>query len=296
MAAPFFVMTSRQRFQAPPRASVGAEVFARPPLADWSGYAALLHGPAWPDCAALEGWRRRAEEGDGNARPAFVAQTPELLADGLHYEQRIAERGRLATREANWHDLFNALVWLRHPAIKWALNARQLAGVREAGPTRRTRAQCALTHFDEAGALAVCADPALLAAWDAHDWPTLFRREAVAWGTRIIVRVFGHALLEHALRPGQFLVAKTLVVRADTGMVAALARGDAVAAAALDRTAAGLIGRGAWLADPQELRPLPLSGIPGWHRDNSDEAFVREAACFRPLRPGRTYPPPRVMA
>ena len=40
-----------------------------------------------------------------------------------------------------------------------------------------------------------------------------------------------------------------------------------------------------------ELRPLPLSGIPGWHA-GQDARFHREATCFKPLRPGRVYPPP----
>ena len=44
-------------------------------------------------------------------RERFEAQTPTLLADGLHYEQRIAERRVIATREGNWHDLFNAMIW-----------------------------------------------------------------------------------------------------------------------------------------------------------------------------------------
>jgi hypothetical protein len=49
---------------------------------------------------------------------------------------------------------------------------------------------------------------------------------------------------------------------------------------------------GSLLIDPQELRPLPLSGIPGWHRRTHDPEFYATAPCFRPLRPGRIYPPP----
>src|SRR5215471_14644505 len=57
----------------------------------------------------------------------FVAQTDALLADGLHYEERIARDGKVATREGSTHDLFNALIWLSHPALKRAMNARQAA-------------------------------------------------------------------------------------------------------------------------------------------------------------------------
>ena len=62
------------------------------------------------ECALQQGGKCRT----GDAA-VFVAQTPALLADGLHYEQRIAERGEIATREGNWHDLLNALIWLRFP-------------------------------------------------------------------------------------------------------------------------------------------------------------------------------------
>jgi len=32
----------------------------------------------------------------------------------------------IATREHNWHDLLNALVWLRFPGLKSVLNRRQV--------------------------------------------------------------------------------------------------------------------------------------------------------------------------
>jgi hypothetical protein len=265
------------RFLAPARDEVDPAVFARPPLAQWREFAALLTG-AWPELDALNAWARRRALG-----PRFVAQTRALLGDGRHYEERIAA-GAIATRQSNWHDLLNALVWLRFAAIKTALNARQLAEIARIGRKRRSRAQCALTHFDEAGVIVWLADAALLAAWDAHDWHELFWRRRAAWrdgGAGAIV--FGHALLEHALRPRQLLVGKALavVVRQSGNVEDAATR--AVAAAIRDGTA---------LNDPQELRPLPLSGIPGWHGDNTVAAFYRSAPCFRPVRPGRRYPPP----
>ncbi|MBU6246857.1 MAG: DUF3025 domain-containing protein [Xanthomonadaceae bacterium] len=251
-----------------------------PPLIAWSEYAGLLQGADWPDIDALNA--RRCHD----AIPHFAAQDRVLLDDDLHYEQRIAERGIIATRERNWHDLFNALVWLRYPALKQALNRRQVEEIARMGPRERSRPQCAMTHFDEAGVIVRVADPSLLARWDAHDWHGLFWRERAAWQDgRIDVAVFGHALLEHALTPGKLLVGKALVVVAD-------------AATAWEPIVAGLAQRvtsGALLRDPLELRPLPLSGIPGWHPDNGDEAFHRQAPCYQPRRPGRAYPPPWVL-
>ncbi len=268
----------RMRFVAPAREQVGPEIFARPPLSRWREFAALLQSPDWPDIERLDALRNEVENATKATLPHFAEQTPALLSDGLHYESRIAERGIVATRAGNWQDLLNALMWLRYPSLKSALNARQIAEIAQIGTKQRTRAQCALTHFDEAGIVVRLRDPALLALWDAHDWHGLFWRERAAWRDgRIAVDVFGHALLEHALWPQQLLVGKALVVAGE---------GDAIA------QVAQAIRAGALLNDPQELRPLPLSGIPGWHHDNASERFYVEAPCFCPVRAGRRYPTP----
>ncbi|MGN6329218.1 MAG: DUF3025 domain-containing protein [Rhodanobacter sp.] len=264
------------RYVAPRRGTVDPATFGRPPLSRWRDYADLLEGAEWPSIDALN---RRLAPGQ---RHHFVAQTPQLLADGQHYEQRIADHGAIATREDNWHDLLNALVWLRHPALKQALNRRQRDEIARIGPKWRSRAQDAMTHFDEGGVVVGLRDPSLLALWDAHDWHGLFWRQRQAWcDGSIRLELFGHALLEHALSPDKLLVGKALVfdtsrVEADTDLIAACA---------------GMIASGRWLNDPTELRPLPLSGLPGWRPDNEDEAFHRTTPCYQPRRAGRQYPP-----
>lgn len=265
-----------------------------PLVAVWAGYASLLDPIAATTIEVLERERQLAEAGDRVARPAFRAQDAALLADGLHYETRIAERAVLTTREQNPHDLFNALVWLRHPQLKLALNARQVADIAEVGPKRRTRGQCAMTHFDEAGAIVWCADPALVMLWDRHDWVGVFLRERAAWGTRIAITVFGHALLERQFAGSDALsTTKAIVVHvcADD-IVARCVEGSIIAQwAQAEALIAAEIRDGRLLTDPQELRPLPLVGIPGWHAEGASTAFYRDAPCFRPLRPGRRYPP-----
>ena len=150
------------------------------------------------------------------------------------------------------------------------------------GAKQRSRAQCALTHFDEGGVVVLLRDPDLLTLWDAHDWHGLFWLQRNAWSDgRMEAIVFGHALLEHALRSEQLLVGKALV--------AVMPQTENVESAA--RSIAQAIHAGAVLNDPQELRPLPLSGIPGWCADNAEEQFYCAAPCFRPRRAGRGYPP-----
>lgn len=268
-----------------------------PPCAEATRTHPLLR--AWVDPAAplpgldeLESRRHRVQDEDGVERPAFVAQTRGLLDDGLHYETRIAAKREVATREHDAHDAFNALVWLRHAPLKWALNARQAADVKRVGTKRRTRAQCALTHFDEAGAIVWLSSPCLLAAWDAHDWPGLFVDGRDAWGDGIAVTVFGHALIEHVWDGHALPVAKCLVVEAGDEALRAHARGAPLLACwpQAEAALAAAIRAGSLLVDPQELRPLPLAGIRGWHEGRTSD-FVAQAPCFRPLRAGRRYPP-----
>jgi hypothetical protein len=89
--------------------------------------------------------------------------------------------------------------------------------------------------------------------------------------------------MEHALHPEILLVAKALVF---------LDERAEIDRQSLDRLTADAILRRSCLSDPQQLRPLPLSGIAGWRPVRQDEMFYRQTPCFRPLRPGRGYPAP----
>lgn len=259
-----------RRFIPPLRAAVDARVFDHPLFAGVRGFADLLAGPGWPAVSVLDA--RLALPG-----VQLVEQDAALLADGLHYETRIAQ-GRIATRADNWHDLFNALAWASLPSLKRALNAQQCRHIAAMAPGQRNRAQAALTQFDETGVVVQVRDPAVLAAWDAHDWRALFEPSHWQGGGIGIVAVFGHALMEQALLPGRLLVGKCVLVQAEEE------------AACID-TVARAIGEGRVLGDPLQLRPLPLAGIPGWH-EQQDDAFYGNADYFRPLRAGRQYPPP----
>jgi len=259
-----------RRFVPPPRAAVDATVFEHPVFAGLKDFHDLLAGREWPAIADLDGRL-------GLPGLHLVEQDATLLADGLHYEVRIAQ-GRLATRADNWHDLFNALVWARYRQLKHALNARQCMHIESMPPGQRNRAQAALTQFDETGVIVRVRNHALLAAWDAHDWRALFEPAHWQSGDIAIAAVFGHALMEQAVLPGRRLVGKCVVVQGDADAECV----DAVARA---------ITVGGVLTDPLQLRPLPLAGIPGWY-EVQDAAFYADADYFRPLRAGRAYPAP----
>lgn len=280
------------RFRAPPRCEVDASVFDRPVFDGVQPWRGWLTGTSWPTLedmnASLDA--HGSDRRDPRVGPSlrFVTQDAATLGDGLHYEQRIAEHGQIATRDSNWHDLFNALIWLRYPQMKRAMNARQVADIARVGTRCRTRAQDALTQFDEAGVVVtVRADDrtdSLVEAWGRHDWARLFGLvERSCWR----IDVVGHALLEHALCADRLLVGKALLVLSP----GADADRQDIDGSAIDLVAA-CVAAGALLNDPQELRPLPMMGLPGWHPRAGEAAFYREGECFQPVRAGRHYPDP----
>ncbi len=172
-----------------------------------------------------------------------------------------------ATREGSTHDLFNALIWLDHPALKRAMNARQVADIARVGPKQRTRGQCALTHFDEAGAIVWIASTAPLAAWDAHDWRGLFLDAREAWGSTIAITLIGHALFDHALAHDEHPVAKVLVVRVAARTLRQRSRDALITAwpeaerlVAREIAAGRLAGRSAGAASAAARRDLGRTG------------------------------------
>lgn len=270
---------ARQRFIAPTRSEIDGSVFDHPVFAEFAFAQPWLKSDCWPDLLELD--LALAERLAALALPPtrLVAQTPALLTDGLHYEQRIAE-GRLATRECNWHDLLNALIWMRHPRIKRAMNRRQCQDIAKVGVKERTRAQAALTHFDEAGAVVVLRDRRRIGAWDKHDWPGLFLD---LQPDEVAVSIVGHALLEHRLEPDRLLVGKAWVWLDP----APHERLEEILQACAKQIADASV-----LNDPLELRPFPMMGLAGWHPHAGRPEFYREAPCFQPVRVGRSYPPP----
>ena len=248
-----------------------AGCFQHPHFTGYGAYLDLLASARWPDIDALNA--RMPASG-----PRFVGQDAALLADGMHYEARIAQ-GRIATRVENWHDLFNAMVWMRHPTLKRALNRQQCRHIDRIGTRERSPAQQALTQFDESGVIVRVRDTTLLDLWDRHDWTSLFHANAARWanGDIAIVAVVGHALMEQRLVPGRLLVGKCLVVQGDED--------DGIARVVES------ISAGASLCVPADLRPLPLAGIPGWH-EGQDADFYAQEDYFRARRDGRVYPRP----
>lgn len=258
-------------FISPARESVDKRIFRHPVFSDVAGFLPWAEAEQWPTVESLNVTSENLKHAYAEVSLVFEMQTADLVLDGMHYEQRIFQRGQISTRENNWHDLFNAMMWLQYPRIKSALNARQWEDVQKNGLKTRTPGQCAMTLFDEAGAFVVMPDD-MLECWKQHNWHGLFIDHADDWRSGLArVAVFGHALLDHALVTETLLVAKCIVLDDKTDFSKGF---DGVA---------DEIHSGNRLLANSELRTLPLCGIPGWHSAVDSAEFVNTAACFSPL-------------
>lgn len=242
---------------------------------------------AWLDgldgCLDIEGVNRLATTAglatDSGLPLAFVPPP----ADGLSYEGRIWTRGEVATRPDNWHDFFNALVWLAFPRAKAALNARHL-GAMAGAAAGRGRARDAMTHFDECGLVVVSSEAALLDLLRNFQWKALFweRRADVVRSMGFFV--FGHATYEQLLQPFRGLTAKAVLYPVSQDWFGQPLQAQLVD---LDTRLAADLAAGRY-ASPRELQPVPLLGIPGVTPDSERGEYYDDTWQFRPGRRRQT--------
>lgn len=230
----------------------------------------------WPPLAALNDRAR----GISNYRAAplrFVAPEDGAAAD-QHYELRIAQHGLIATRE-NWHDLFNAAVWLTFPRAKSAISEMHARLIEQRGAgelKQRSTQRDVLTLFDESGVIVVSDDPQLLELLRGFRWKELFWERRAALAQHLRIYLFGHALLEKMLTPYVGITAKALCLDASPGRL-----DDAATIENLDAHLAAQFLDPHNLASTRMLAPLPVLGLPGWHTHMQNAAFYDDRNYFR---------------
>lgn len=252
-----------------PASPYASPLFA--PLRPW-----LAQLPPGPDTRAVAALAERHSIFTANGRQVrFVPPQ----ADGLAYECRIWESGEVETRPDNWHDFFNALVWLSFPQTKVAVSARHVEAMMPPGAARGN-VRDVLTHFDECGIVVLSSQPELLDLLRGFQWKRLFieRREDVMRAMRFVV--FGHATYEALLAPYRGLTAKGVLYEVAEDW---LRQPEASQLAELDRRLAADLAGGCYQR-PRDLQPLPLLGIPGVVPDNEDPAYYDDVTQFRPGR------------
>ena len=263
------------------RERLGAAIYA--PLADVLG---RLPGERWPSHAELTGLAHGITTSRGQAL-RFVAPREHTDRERRYYEMHIAATGEVETRAQNWHDLFNALVWITFPRAKAAINAQHAAILEERGEAegrRRSPERDALTLFDEGGVAVVSSAPDVLALMAAFEWKELFwkRREALLATTRFFA--FGHACYEQSLAPYIGMVAKTVFVPVEQSFLGRTFREQL---ALTDELLAGHFSERGNFPSPRAMPPMPVLGVPGWHPATAREDFYDDASHFRSKGPRR---------
>ncbi len=209
----------------------------------------------------------------GQGKPSrFVPQAQ--LPCGQSYEAFIAQTGCVPTRD-NFHDRYNALIWLTAPKIKALLNRLQheeiarLGGVTKRGPVRD-----ALTIWDENLAVLVAHEHAglLKALLKAHDWQALFLQNRFRWHADWQVLLFGHALMEKLRSPFKAITAHVVVIDSPT------AEWPAIDSMLFDWLS-NLVQQAALTT--KVFSPLPVMGIPGWCGENEAPGFYEDTTVFR---------------
>ena len=246
--------------------------------------AAGLPAIGWPDLdmlnALAEDHGRRIVNAQG-MRVRFVPSAPKSKSFEAAFEPRAYLRGEVQVRAFDWHDLFNALVWMTFPTTKAVINARHYEAMVAEGKGNRPQQRDALTLFDEDGVVVVSTDAELLELVRGFRWKELFwqRRDPVK--TRMCFAVFGHALFSKALRPFIGLTGKAVLLQVP-GPLLELTK--AAQLTELDRLLAIHIWNRERFCHGRELCPLPVLGVPAWWSGNEREGFYDDTAYFRPGR------------
>ena len=203
-----------------------------------------------------------------------------------HYAPRIYLSGEIQSRTRNWHDFFQLLTWLLFPRTKATINALHFPGARarNAGGGdrgRRTALENMLSLFDEGGAVLISSDDTLLQLARDFQWKTLFweRRDELA--SRFECITFGHALYEKGLKPYLGMTANAILIEVEDDYFAQpMARRHVD----IDDRLTSIFERGERYTRPRDLSPFPILGLPGWDRENENEAYYDNIRYFRPGR------------
>lgn len=214
--------------------------------------------------------------------PGIRFVLPENLPDnGEYYETRIHRSGKVPTRANNWHDFFNAAVWLTFPLSKQALNLRHIQGQQQSGPAGRGTLRDTATLLDESGIVVPYCDAMLAELLREHRWQTLFVEQRSGWGKRIAAVVFGHAIYEKALAPYIGFTAKAWLLPVADSFFELQPQQQIQQ---LDQLLAQRLHDPQQLTQPRDLCALPVLGVPGWCPDNENPDFYANTRYFRPAK------------
>lgn len=244
----------------------------------WADYLPLLDKLEGEQITRCEQLNALLPEGLKSESGQLIQFVPSTKLDDGPYEQRIYTTGQVSTRPDNWHDLFNALVWMRFPRIKIAMNTLHFHNWPEQSGGTRGQVRDALTLFDECGVIVFSRRRDLLDALTGRRWTDAFTAED--FRAEAGLSISGHAILEKYLAPYKSMTAKALLIHLGP-TIAELSREKMLTL--LDREISKRMLAGTLMTKPGCLTPLPLAGVPGWwpEDEQNDAKFYDDPAVFR---------------
>lgn len=210
----------------------------------------------------------------------LVPQAISIQQFDQQYEPRTYLYGELQTRTHNWHDLFNALVWMSFPYSKALLNALHYHVLRiDVGQSRTTRSRLrdAATLFDESGVLVTSSHENMTQLLKNFEWKTLFWKNRSDLLKHMKFYLFGHGLYEKALSPYVGMTGKGLIFQVEPSFYQ---QSLANQITSLDKSLANFLSVKQIM--PTDLTPIPLLGYPNWSADNTDATYYDNVRYFRP--------------
>lgn len=210
---------------------------------------------------------------------SFVSQDTFVDEFAGRYEPRIYLAGEIQTRTKNWHDFFNALVWLTFPRAKAKLNQLHYQALLQELETKKTcrgPLRDAATLFDESGVVVVSSHRQLSRLLQDFEWKALFWEQRALLSSHMRFFIFGHGLYEKALNPYVGMTGKGVVLSVATDFFSESLQTQLMI---VDGMLMEFIGR--HLAKSTDLTPVPLLGYPGWSLDNNDSRYYDNNRYFR---------------
>lgn len=212
------------------------------------------------------------------------------LPHSTAYELFIAQDNKIPTRD-NLHDWFNACIWSVFKQSKAILNHHHLLHIdKNDSGNKRNKIRDAITVFDENGIVLAISNDTIGKGIKEHlfnfDWQNSLVNPRAFWynpnqnhQTYVKSFLFGHALLEQLILPRKNLCGHSFAVFVENDFFnwdkeAQLSHLDTLLAKQLND----------WLktdtANPKDLQPLPVLGIPHFC-DDQDDDFYNDKSVFR---------------
>ena len=232
----------------------------------------------WPSLNTLNQVYPKVRQQTGKPL-SFVPQAPKSKVFEEQYESRIYLAGEVQTRENNWHDFFNYLVWRRFSKIKSQINVMHFKAQQKRWQqnNQRTTLENFLTLFDENGIVVLSDSETLIHQLKTRAWHELFWQNRQAVKEHMHFYTVGHALYEKSLNPYIGMTGKAIILHKKK------LDNELNELAYIDEAVSKSFHECQLAFSPSDLYPLPVLGIPGCYAENANETFYGNKTYFRPL-------------